>query len=792
MFLLIHSDTVVCKNKPQKISSHKTSYSMPFKGAGYFVNGHAKAGFVGGIGGQKDTTEKEELYNRIVGLLKIGESSAIPAAVKVTKEEGLDEKWKTACMNKQNIDPRWSGHRGWWTLNEIDQELTHIEEVSNLTNEIIEDSVSIGLDESLNDSFIADHNYNIISKEVSASTGISNGEMESSPVSIEGATRTVRLEQWKKIDNPKQMGAQTKINPSGMAASSSSSNNPNIMGESSPSLPNANPIIMGDKTDQEEISCSQANKIMDEVDVCNGCNKGESEHYKDNIWLICNTCNRYFIKECGGANTDKDSWKCPFCIETNRKMEDIVEQWPILLQDIAEMKRNLVETNRKAKPLERDLLQATTIIEGQNDTIKKLEERLEEKINAKRPSQARGERTIHESEVSAENNELKTRLKQYEKDEETYKRQILQLQRKLIQVKGQNPTKEVFSNIAKADSQPSSRVNKDHRVEHKSSKETRSVDTGKEKNQHWKETDSTCRKRKDDTHTNWQNYRILIPQEELLSGPRESKKRKHTPRAQDIGRKLVFFGDSLIKNMVEDKGLQVTSLEEKWEVCLKRGGMVKDIRRMVTEKYNSLLQPHTTVVVSAGTNDISRIQQAKREDEQLLIDSMLRNMGEIIKECNDRRCNLLLLIPGPRNDVTEVTFDIYTKKLMELAENHKVHYRTMKDTNETYRDFITNHLRSDGIHVSKDKYRSILQIIGNHLGLNFKLHSQDKDLDRKILFPNCCWYCGGYHGKTGECNQITGCHRCGEHSHNEEVCLSVALMCTSCGQRGHKRALCQQ
>lgn len=78
---------------------------MPFQGAGYFVNGHAKTWFVGGIGGQKDTTEKDELYNKIVRLLKIGESSAITAAMKVTREEGIDEKWKTACMNKHNIDP---------------------------------------------------------------------------------------------------------------------------------------------------------------------------------------------------------------------------------------------------------------------------------------------------------------------------------------------------------------------------------------------------------------------------------------------------------------------------------------------------------------------------------------------------------------------------------------------------------------------------------------------------------------------------------------------------------------
>lgn len=46
--------------------------------------------------------------------------------------------------------------------------------------------------------------------------------------------------------------------------------------------------------------------------------------------------------------------------------------------------------------------------------------------------------------------------------------------------------------------------------------------------------------------------------------------------------------------MVEDKGLQVTSLEEKWEVRIKQGRTVKDIRKLITDQNNSLLQPNTT------------------------------------------------------------------------------------------------------------------------------------------------------------------------------------------------------
>ena len=87
---------------------------------GYFVSGNAKYGFIGGVGGPRETEDRSELYNRMCGILRpaTGRSTAKPTNKGVESEQGLKEGWKTVVDTQQEVVEPWSSNHRWWTLAE--------------------------------------------------------------------------------------------------------------------------------------------------------------------------------------------------------------------------------------------------------------------------------------------------------------------------------------------------------------------------------------------------------------------------------------------------------------------------------------------------------------------------------------------------------------------------------------------------------------------------------------------------------------------------------------------------
>lgn len=75
---------------------------------GYFISGNAKYGFIGGVGGARETEDRFEIYNRMCGILRpvTGRSTVKPTNKGVESEQGLNEGWKTVV----DTSKKWLSH----------------------------------------------------------------------------------------------------------------------------------------------------------------------------------------------------------------------------------------------------------------------------------------------------------------------------------------------------------------------------------------------------------------------------------------------------------------------------------------------------------------------------------------------------------------------------------------------------------------------------------------------------------------------------------------------------------
>ena len=102
---------------------------------GYFMEGKARFGFIGGIGGPMDTVPKLELFARIQILLKLNEGTAVPALKGLMKNQELKDRWVTMEKRMEKMEGKdkvclqqWAHHQSWWVLSDVEEELERREE----------------------------------------------------------------------------------------------------------------------------------------------------------------------------------------------------------------------------------------------------------------------------------------------------------------------------------------------------------------------------------------------------------------------------------------------------------------------------------------------------------------------------------------------------------------------------------------------------------------------------------------------------------------------------------------
>ncbi len=71
----------------------------------------------------------------------------------------------------------------------------------------------------------------------------------------------------------------------------------------------------------------------------------------------------------------------------------------------------------------------------------------------------------------------------------------------------------------------------------------------------------------------------------LVSTGEKRKNKEEIPTGKRTEKsKGLVVGDSLIKGMVEDQGLNRTALEQGWEIRMKRGGVMRDVEDMIDKE----------------------------------------------------------------------------------------------------------------------------------------------------------------------------------------------------------------
>lgn len=725
---------------------------MGFKGIGYFVNGFAKCGFVGGIGGKHETTEKDELYNRIVALLKREDSSAIPAAVKVTKEEGLEEKWKTASLAKNKISRRWSNHKSWWTLKEIEEELARVEEEDIVMSEIENE------------------------KQKSAGTPGSTDQVDTGgPVTGKHQVDVgcPSIEKTVAVSGSSCLVISDKVEDISM------------------------PMGLVQNTNSDTIDTdSEMDLLADEQ--CAGCEMVTSRHQKKE-WYGCSNCGRFFIGECAimpGTPGTAAYWKCEQCLNVNMKIEKLMDSDP----------------NGKLQSIEGNMQEIVKFITGlrkpsSNDNDKQLVEQVKslQKENQKLESVIEGKNKG----LEGKDREI-ARLIEVVKQKETDVINVTRQLRELQEVKEKAKTKVVPAN----DSEYSRKILIQNRKIGKLEEEVKTLTVKLEKEaigrqegildtNNNREKSSSCQHKSVNSslfaETNSRPERSGNSVKDYHED-KVSEKRKFESTAKERAKKLktkpewILVTDSLLKPLVQEKGLNVTAMRNNWEVRVKRGAKLKDIAELLRSNEDRMYGADL-LVVCGGSNDMSNIskgQDKEIQDEQYK--QFEKDFEHVIECCRGHAREIIFMLPPPRRDVPANIRYKVLEIIHKCCEGHlrlKPGTITIMKDEETESEFMRK-IKSDKIHPGVNEVIFLIKKLAERMDTKVVIENSDQDFDKQDVFPRECWMCGGKVHNKSEPHEyrIVGCDKCGLTNHNEDVCLSKVRMCTLCGRRGHSKFRC--
>ena len=130
----------------------------------------------------------------------------------------------------------------------------------------------------------------------------------------------------------------------------------------------------------------------------------------------------------------------------------------------------------------------------------------------------------------------------------------------------------------------------------------------------------------------------------------ESKKRaRREERVMNLelaGEKGIFIGDSLIKPLVEDTGLECMAYENNWEVRLERGKGIEAVKEVADKERR---REYKWMVVCGGSNNLANCK--RREENLKTTDTILTYMREICRENQHQGIVTIMIVPPPRADI---------------------------------------------------------------------------------------------------------------------------------------------
>ena len=81
------------------------------------------------------------------------------------------------------------------------------------------------------------------------------------------------------------------------------------------------------------------------------------------------------------------------------------------------------------------------------------------------------------------------------------------------------------------------------------------------------------------------------------------------------------------------------------------------------------------------------------------------------------------------------------KLVKEIVEKTGTDFMSVYAPNETRGEFIQAGLMEDGIHITEERMRILLQKLKDRAGIQMEIKDSIERVDRMVMWPDKCWTC---------------------------------------------------
>ena len=109
--------------------------------------------------------------------------------------------------------------------------------------------------------------------------------------------------------------------------------------------------------------------------------------------------------------------------------------------------------------------------------------------------------------------------------------------------------------------------------------------------------------------------------------------------------KVLFLTDSILKNICSSPGLNRVAWINGWAVRMKRGGVVKDLKRMLLDR--PWPEKAEFIVLHGGSNDLATAAAESDSQATDRLRDVINDIQEIVDAAHERGVRIGVVIPPP-------------------------------------------------------------------------------------------------------------------------------------------------
>jgi hypothetical protein len=543
--------------------------------------------------------------------------------------------------------------------------------------------------------------------------------------------------------------------------------------------------VMGKKKDggegQDGVDVLGSTSVRGKPPVtCLICHKAESEHGTKKVrgeWMGCDECWGWAMQVCvkrmrkGEKIDTEERFKCQECRDVQEGLKVVVKEWGVWrekLEEVNIMQKGCVQTERGRRLI---LEKQVGALEGEV-RMKEIEVRHKSReIEAMKLTPGKGKEA--EAEVEGRMRALQKELENGRQEVGRCRREVEERDRVVGELRGLLGEKDMEIRRLRAE------VERWRGVQRKEGVVT--VVTGEKRGGPEERGDGKRRM----MEVGSGGVRSMMGVSAGNVGSAGEKVGIPVVGRRAVAKKgVLWVGNSNIQHLV-DRRWEVAAYERRWEVRMKRGGKIKDIRELVERED---LGGFKAVVVMVGGNDVSRLSEERGWRE---IPKVVVEMERIIMRCKREGVQLVVINPPPRGDVPEGVRGAMRRAVHEvMGKGGEEGRRVVEVCQQGEERVFMQKVSRDGVHFDGEIWEGVMQKVVKLLeeevvkpGEGFK-EAETREL---LGMTRGCWRCGSKeHRQVGCAGANLGCGRCGTGLHGEGACYWKVRRCIGCGKWGHR------